>query len=72
MRIIQCFPNAAVRSRVMATAEAMGVAAEEEGLCIHFDPPKSFDKLNRILCVIRAKDLGQIEEELPNPFLVCC
>jgi hypothetical protein len=72
MRIIHCFPNAAIRSRVMTVATAMGVAAEEEGLCIHFHPPKDFGGLKRILDVLHAKSFGPVEGELPNPFLLRC
>jgi hypothetical protein len=72
MRIIHCFPNAAIRSRVMAVAVAMGVDAEEEGLCIYFNPPKDFGGLKRILDVLRAKNFVPTESELPNPLLLCC
>ncbi len=72
LRIIQCFPNAPVCSRVMTAAEALGITAEVDGLCIHFGPPENLEELNKILFVIRAKDLGGIDEESLNPYSVCC
>ena len=57
MRIIHCFPNEATRSRVMASAKAMGIGAYEEGLCIHFAPPKDLGELRKIRYVIKTKDL---------------
>jgi hypothetical protein len=56
IRIIHCFPNKATRSRGMAVAKAMGIPAYEEGLCIHFDPPKNVDELNKIRTAIQTKN----------------
>jgi hypothetical protein len=72
MRIIQCFPNAVIRSKVMTAVEAMGIAAEEEGLCIHFAPPKDMTELNKILNALQKKNVVPVEVELPDPLSLCC
>ena len=72
LRIIKCFPNVSVCSKVMTAADALGVAAEVDGLCIHFGPPENLEQLNKILFVIRAKDLDGVDEESLNPYSVCC
>ena len=72
LRIIQCFPNATTCSKVMTAAQALGVAAERDGLCIHFGPPANLEELNKVLLVIRAKDLDEIDEESLNSYSVCC
>ena len=72
LRIIQCFPNVSTCSKVMKAAKALGVDAEVDGLCVHFGPPESMEDLNKILFVIRAKDLDGIDEDSLNPYSVCC
>jgi lactam utilization protein B len=39
----------------------MGISAYEEGLCIHFDPPKNMDELNKIRSALQAKNLTFVE-----------
>jgi hypothetical protein len=56
MRIIHCFPSEAAKSKVLAAAKAVGIDTQEEGLCIHFGPPKDMDELNTIRNVLRIKD----------------
>jgi hypothetical protein len=63
MRIIQCYPNAATRARVMKAAVAMGIAAREEGLCIHFEPPKDMDELSKIRSVLQVNNSAHVEVE---------
>ncbi len=48
------------RSRVMAAAEANGIVAYEEGIVIHFDPPKNVDELHKIREIIQIKDSGLV------------
>lgn len=54
MKLMQCFPTAAIRSLVMATAAEEGIEAREEGLCVHFAPPKSLDDLTKIRRVLSS------------------
>jgi hypothetical protein len=56
----------------MLAAESMGIAAQEEGLCIHFDPPRNMEGLKQILHALHRKNLVPADEELPDPLLMCC
>jgi hypothetical protein len=57
LKISQCFPSKIALSKALGAANAMGISAQVEGLCIHFDPPADLNDLKKILSALKAKDV---------------
>jgi hypothetical protein len=62
--LVHCFPDASVRSKVMALAEEEGVQAFDNGCCIRFNGPKDAAGLSKLLKVINYGKLLASAEEL--------
>lgn len=54
MKLMQCFPSQAIRAEILAKAEAAGVPAFEEGICIHFDTVRNWEELSQVLGVLKS------------------
>ena len=63
--LVQCFPDASVRSKVLAMAEQEGVSAFENGCLIRFAQPEDINGMTKLARVINYGKLmeGAQKEE---------